>query len=151
MGEIQSLIGSHAVVRLPASATVLEAVTEMAARNVGAVLVAGPDLRPQGIFSERDLMRRVVLAGRESARVTLGEVMTRELYMVERRARIADVRKEMQARHIRHVPVLDCGVCVAVLSLRDLLRADLESCASELLETKLYIQGEGALGETPTQ
>jgi CBS domain-containing protein len=149
MGEIQSLIGSHAVVRLPASATVLEAVQEMAARNVGAVLVAEADLRPQGIFTERDLMRRVVLAGGEAARVKLGEVMTRDLYTVDRRSRIADVRKVLQARHIRHVPVLDDGVCVAVLSLRDLLRADLESCAIELHETKLYIQGEGALGESP--
>lgn len=147
MGEIQSLIGSHAVVRLPASASVLEAVQEMAARNVGAVLVAGPDLRPQGIFSERDLMRRVVLAGRDPARVVLGEVMTRELYVVDRRSRTAHVRKEMQERHIRHVPVLDDGVCVAVLSLRDLLRADLESCAFELHETKLYIQGEPSLDE----
>lgn len=149
MGEIQSLIGAHEVLRLPASATVLEAVREMAARNVGAVLVAEPDMRPQGIFSERDLMRRVVLAGRDSAGVTLGEVMTRELYTVERRALIADVRTAMQERHIRHLPVLDGGVCVAVLSLRDLLRADLERCAIELHETKLYIQGEGALGELP--
>ena len=147
MGEIQSLIGSHAVVRLPANATVLEAVQEMAARNVGAVLVSGTDLRPQGIFSERDLMRRVVLAGRDPSRVTLSEVMTRELYVVDRRSRTAQVRKEMQERHIRHVPVLDDGVCVAVLSLRDLLRADLESCAFELHETKLYIQGEPALDE----
>lgn len=147
MGEIQSLIGSHAVVRLPANATVLEAVQEMAARNVGAVLVAGADLRPQGIFSERDLMRRVVLAGRDPARVPLGDVMTRDLYVVERRARTAQVRKEMQERHIRHVPVLDDGVCVAVLSLRDLLRADLDSCAFELHETKLYIQGEAAQDE----
>src|SRR5262245_35771962 len=145
MGEIQSLIGSHAVVRLPANATVLEAVQEMAARNVGAVLVAGADLRPQGIFSERDLMRRVVLAGRDPSRVSLGEVMTRDLYVVDRRSRTAQVRKEMQERHIRHVPVLDDGVCVAVLSLRDLLRADLDSCAFELHETKLYIQGEATL------
>jgi CBS domain-containing protein len=150
MGEIQSLIGSHAVVRLPATATVLEAVREMAARNVGAVLVAGPDLRPQGIFSERDLMRRVVLAGREPARVALGEVMTRELYVADPHSRTATVRKEMQERHIRHVPVLADGVCVAVLSLRDLLRADLESCSFELHETKLYIQGERSLDEEPT-
>lgn len=149
MAEIQALIGSHAVVRLPAGATVLEAVREMTTRNVGAVLVCEPDLRPQGIFSERDLMRRVVLPGRDAAHVKLSEVMTHELYTVDRRAPIDRVRREMQERHIRHVPVLEGQVCVAMLSLRDLLRADLERFAHELHETRLYIQGEAGLTEPP--
>lgn len=147
MAEVQSLIGAHAVVRLPEGATVLEAVRAMAEHNVGAILVCETDLRPRGIFSERDLMRRVVLAGRDCARVRLSEVMTRELYTVDRRAPIDQVRRQLQERHIRHVPVLDGKVCVAVLSLRDLLRADLERCALELHETKLYIQGEPGTAE----
>ncbi|HVS19449.1 MAG TPA: CBS domain-containing protein [Planctomycetota bacterium] len=145
MSEIQSLIADRAVIRLPAGSTVLEAVQVMSAKNVGALLVAGDDLRPLGIFTERDLMRRVVLVGADPARVKLEEVMTRDLFTADRRSRTDEVRRELQARHIRHVPVLDGGVCVAVLGLRDLLRADLESTATELQATRLYIQGEAVL------
>jgi len=147
MGEIQSLIAARAVVHLPATATVLDAVREMTDKNVGALLVAGDDLRPLGIFTERDLMRRVVLVGADPARVTLSEVMTRDLYTADLRSRTDDVRRELQQRHIRHVPVIADGVCVAMLGLRDLLRADLERTAHELNETRLYIQGEGVPGE----
>lgn len=146
MPQIQSLISGRPVVSLPANTTVFDAVLTMTAQNVGALLVSGADLRPQGIFSERDLMRRVVAPGLDPRQVTLGEVMTRELYTAERSSLIATVRKALQERHIRHVPVLDGGVAIAILGLRDLLRADLEQCSSELLETKLYIQGETELG-----
>ena len=119
-----------------------DGVREMTAKNVGALLVAEADLRPLGIFTERDLMRRVVGEGLDAHEVTLADVMTRELYTADANSRVATVRSELQERHIRHVPVLAEGVAVAILSLRDLLRADLEQCSSELLETKLYIQGE---------
>lgn len=150
MGEIQMLIQSRSVVHLPPTATVLDAVQAMSERNVGALLVARDDLRPLGIFTERDLMRRVVLVGRDPATARLEEVMTRDLYTADLRSRTHDVRQALQDRHIRHVPVLDDGVCVAVLGLRDILRADLETTAIELHETRLYIQGEGVLEDPPT-
>jgi signal-transduction protein with cAMP-binding, CBS, and nucleotidyltransferase domain len=145
MPEIQSLLKGRPLVVLPATASALAAAQEMTRKNVGAVLVCGPDLRPQGIFTERDMLRRVVVPGLDPAKVTLADVMTRELYTVAPKDKIAVVRGELQARHVRHVPVVADGVALAMLSLRDMLSADLEQCSNDLHKTKLYIQGEAAL------
>jgi CBS domain-containing protein len=145
MPTIASLLTDRPVVTLTADASALDAARTMTERRVGALLVIDSAQRPSGIFTERDLMTRVVVPGRDPATTRLAEVMTRELFVTSPDARIAAVRQELQRLHIRHVPVVEGGRFVALLSLRDLLRADLEECSIERHKLTEYIHG----SETP--
>lgn len=71
MPELRSLITGRPVVTLPATASALDAAREMTRQKIGAILVVGADGRPRGIFTERDLMKGVVVAGRDPAAVRL--------------------------------------------------------------------------------
>jgi len=147
MPEIQSLLTGRPVLTLPETASALEAAREMSRNKVGAILVVDASGRPRGIFTERDLMTRIVVEGRDPSGAKLGEVMTRELYTSPPEGKVAEVRRELQQRHIRHLPVVKDERVVGMLSLRDLLRADLEQAAQELSETQRYIRGEA--GDLP--
>ena len=131
------------VVSLPTTASVLDATRLMVETHRGSVLVTGEGDEPAGIFTERDLMVRVIAKGLTPAEVTLGEVMTVDLYTVPPDRHVTNVRREMRERHIRHVPVIDSGRVLAVLSVRDLMRADLEETRHDAEALREYIQGEG--------
>jgi len=126
---------------LPESATAMAAARAMTEQHVGAVVVTSKDGRLSGIFTERDLMTRVVVPGKDLERTTLGEVMTRDLYHVAPDAEVATVRAEIQRRHVRHLPIVANGKLVGVLSLRDILRADLDSCLHEVEDLEKYFLG----------
>ena len=148
MPKIQSLLTGRPVLSLRQERSAFDAAREMARNHVGALLVTDAHDRPCGIFTERDLMVRVVVPGRDPARVLLSEVMTRELFTTPPDRKVAEVVRELQERHIRHLPVVSGERVIGMLSLRDLLRADLEQATTELTETRRYIAGE--LEEPPT-
>jgi len=126
---------------LPETATAMQAARAMTERKVGAVLVTSGEGRLTGIFTERDLMTRVIVTGKDIERTQLSEVMTRELYHVEPQEEVARVRVELQRRHVRHLPIVANGKLVGVLSLRDILRADLDSCLHEVEDLEKYFLG----------
>ncbi len=142
MKPIGEILGARAIHCLPEAATVLAAVREMSQQRVGAVLVVDTDGNLAGIFTERDLMTRVVLLGRPPESVRLAEVMTRELYTASPEELVSHVARELQERHIRHVPVVEGGRVIGVLSLRDLLRMLLAVREEELVRLTHYIQGD---------
>jgi signal-transduction protein with cAMP-binding, CBS, and nucleotidyltransferase domain len=123
------------------AATVLDAARAMTARKVGAVLLTTADGSLAGIFTERDLMARVVVPGKDPARVTLREVMTRDVFSVGPDHEVAHVRGELQRRHIRHLPVVVNGRVVGILSLRDILRADIDQMSHDVQELEKYFLG----------
>jgi CBS domain-containing protein len=143
MKPIAELIGGRPVHTLPASTTVLAAVREMDVHRVGAILVLDADEHLAGIFTERDLMVRVVVRGLDPSAVSLAEVMTRDLFTAAPTERVGEVAHKLQARHIRHVPVVEDGAVVGILSLRDLLAAHLEVKEREVEHLTAYIQGKG--------
>ena len=149
MRPIRDLITGREVVSLREDATALDAARSMTAQKVGCVMVTDAAGAPRGIFTERDLMTRVTVEGRDPGGVTLSEVMTRDLYTCEPTLRLQAVREEMSKRHIRHLPVVESGKLLAVLSLRDILRADLEVHAKDLEAMTAYIQGENESGQVP--
>ena len=126
---------------LPENATAMQAARAMTERHVGAVIVTSADGRLSGIFTERDLMTRVVVTGKDLERTKLSEVMTRELYHVGPEVEVARVRSELQRRHVRHLPIVEHGRLVGVLSLRDILRADLETLSHEVEDLEKYFLG----------
>lgn len=145
MNRIENLITQRSPLVLDRKTSVLEAAREMTARNVGAVTVCDSARRPVGIFTERDLMTRVIVAGLDPARVALEEVMTTRLLFARCDEPIEAVESEMQRLHVRHLPVVDLeGRLLGVVSLRDLLRADLRAREEELHALHDYICGADA-------
>lgn len=103
------------------TATVSEAVREMNEKGVGSLLVMG-ERRPAGIFTERDVLRRVVDADRDPALTRVGEVMTREMAAIDPAWHVEDAMRLMTERRLRHLPVMDGDELVGMISIGDLLR-----------------------------
>ena len=112
---------SDDLVSLPASATVLKAVQTMASREVGAVLVLTEDGLVGGIFSERDLLVRVVAAGLDPGETPLSMVMTRDVRFVSPGTSSEAALALMHLHRFRHLLVIDGPHIHGLVSMRDLV------------------------------
>ena len=112
---------SDELISVPASASVFEAVAVMAEREVGAVLVATEDRLVAGIFSERDLLARVVHAGRDPASTPLSMVMTRDVRFVSPGTTVEAAMALMHVNRHRHLLVIDGPTVHGLVSMRDLV------------------------------
>ncbi|MFQ5906754.1 MAG: cyclic nucleotide-binding/CBS domain-containing protein [bacterium] len=101
--------------------TVASAVKEMANHNVGSLVIV-ENQRPVGIFTERDLLKRVVAPGKDPAKMKIGDVMTKDVFTVEAGEFIGNVYHSLTEKGIRHAPVVEKGVLVGIVSARDLAR-----------------------------
>ncbi len=102
-------------------ATVQQAVREMNEKGIGALLVVDYDL-PVGIFTERDVLSRVVGGGLDPGSTTLDAVMTRDLIVVEPTTSVEQAMAIMTMKRFRHLPVVDGGHVVGLVSIGDLTR-----------------------------
>jgi CBS domain-containing protein len=118
--------------------TVLEAVRAMVERNIGAVPVIH-DGKLVGIFSERDLMRRVVAEGRDPRSTCLAEVMTGNPLAVNMNEELANCMALMRRHGFRHLPICHEGHLVGMVSLRDILLHDLSEKDDEVRMMRAYI------------
>jgi len=119
--------------------TVCEVAQTMADLSVGAIVVVeNGDLR--GIFSERDLMTRVVVAGLNPDTTTVDQVMSRDLATVDELAELEEAMELMHRYNCRHLPILREGQVVGLLSMRDLMNVELERKTEELEHMRQYIQ-----------
>ena len=123
MKQIAELIEGQTLTILESEDNVRAAAKRMADRNIGACAVVDSG-KLSGIFSERDIMSRVVAAGLDPNGTTVGSVMTRELVVIEPDADIDTALETMQTVGCRHLPVVDDGQLVGMLSIRDLLEVD---------------------------
>ncbi len=115
---IPDVVHDQALVHLEADATVREAAELMRAHNVATILIMEDD-RLLGIFTERDMVHRVVAEGRDPEETTLGAVMTRDPDTVARDMTALDALRLMQDGGYRHLPVVSRGKVVGVVSRRD--------------------------------
>ncbi len=104
---------------VPPEVTVAAAAEVLIRNQVGSVLVMDGG-RLVGIFTERDILRRVVGERRDPATTKVADVMTRDLVVMRPTSSVVDAMKVMAAKRIRHVPVVDGGAVVGVLSQGDL-------------------------------
>lgn len=131
---------------VPPSATVLEAVEVMAEHGVGAVAVVDEG-QLRGIFTERDLMLRVVLRGRSSRETRLAEVMTSPAETIADEASEEDALVQMVERHVRHLPIVGKdGELKGMLSIRNLLEHRVDELARELHSLDQYLANDGPGG-----
>ncbi len=121
-------------------ATVYDALELMADRNVGALLVL-EDGKLAGIFSERDYARKVILKGKWSKTTLVGELMTGKPIVIGPDKYIGDCMVLMTNHHIRHVPVMENGVLMGVLSIRDVVDAIIANQEDTIQELEDIITG----------
>ncbi|MBI2942790.1 MAG: CBS domain-containing protein [Candidatus Wallbacteria bacterium] len=127
-------------------ATVLEAVQAMARDRVGAVL-AVTDGKLEGIFTERDVMMKVVLAELNPATTPVARVMTRDVLTAPPDMTEDDALELMVDRHIRHLPIVDADQRLrGIVSIRNLLQDEVESLRGEVDSLVAYMGADGPGG-----
>jgi CBS domain-containing protein len=130
--SIRMIIEDQEVVTASADTTVLEAAQLMKKRDVGAVMVVEAG-RLVGIFTERDALFRVVADGRDVQHTQLSEVMTRSPQTLHPDKSFAEALHIMHTGGFRHVPVVEDGRAVGMISARDALGPELEDFVYEML------------------
>ena len=93
----------------------------MSTNDIGSVVVVKDDI-PIGIFTERDLVKRVVASGKNPTEITVSEVMTKQLITVDSEKKLREVYHGFVINHIRHLPVVENGHLVGIVSLKDIAR-----------------------------
>ncbi|MCK4654471.1 MAG: CBS domain-containing protein [Candidatus Cloacimonetes bacterium] len=93
----------------------------MSTYDIGSVIIVKDNI-PIGIFTERDLVNRVVARGKNCRKLKVGEVMTKELFTVSKDKKLREVYHVFVINHIRHLPVVENGHLVGIISLKDIAR-----------------------------
>ena len=116
---VRDIIERDRLVQVGPDSTVKKAVDEMAEHRCGSILVMEGDA-VLGIFTERDLMLRVVHQGRDPATTKMADVMTKTPDTIAADAPVADAIRAMDEFSYRYLPVIDAGRCIGVISTRHL-------------------------------
>lgn len=145
MTTVQHLVDSkidstHYAVK--ADETVLKALKLMANANIGSVLVMDSG-KIVGIFTERDYATKGELEGRTAAETRVREVMTEAMYTVTSSSSIDECMALMMQHHIRHLPVVENGKLVGILSMRDVVAAAFEERESKIKGLEDFIRDSG--------
>lgn len=140
--QLQTLLENKpaGVVSVPPEMTVAAAVDLINAKRLGAVLVmTGPQL--VGIFTERDVLRRVVGERRDPDTTRVGEVMTRDLFVMRPTATVQDAMTVVAERRCRHIPVVEDGRVLGIISAGDLNHWLIRNREVDVQQLVEYISG----------
>lgn len=138
METIGALLKDRPLFTISSDKTVRETADAMAARNVGALPVVEGE-RLVGLFSERDVITRVISKGLDPAATRLEDVMTKDLVIATTEEELSECLAKMQKAHCRHLPVVSGERLVGFISLRDLLQKDLSQKTEDLEYLKNYM------------
>ncbi|MGH8558803.1 MAG: CBS domain-containing protein [Methylococcales bacterium] len=133
-------VKGDAVFSVAPEAPVYEALQVMAEYDVGALVVV-KDERPVGMFSERDYARKVMLKGKSSKDITVGELMVRDIYYVSPEDSLDECMVIMTEKRIRHIPVLEDNRLVGMISIGDVVKNIISEQEFKIRELEKYIQG----------
>lgn len=136
--ELLSRKDSQNIHSVSPEASVFEAVTEMVAKNVGAMLVMR-DGALVGIITERDYLRLVTVQGRTARDTPVLEVMTRTVFYLTPDTSVDEAMSIMTEKRIRHLPVMDNDKVLGVLSIGDLVKAKAKDHEMKVRTLEAYI------------
>ena len=125
---------------IPGEATVFEAVQLMAGRNIGALVVLSRN-GLEGIFTERDYTRKVVLHGKSSKETLVSEILSKNLIVAAPDSTIEDCMRLMTENRVRHLPVLDGLELVGLVSIGDLVNWIITTQSETIHQLENYIAG----------
>lgn len=140
MSRVRDIVDSRQLFSVEESETVAGVARRMAELHVGAIVVL-KEGELSGVFSERDLMNRVVLERLDPERTPVAKVMSTSIATIDELASIEDAMESMQAHNCRHLPVLRGPRVVAFLSMRDVMNYELARKTEELHHMRAYIHG----------
>ena len=120
--------------------TVFEALRLMAEKDIGALLVFESD-QLVGIFSERDYARKVILQGKSSTETLVGEIMTPQVVYVRPEQTIEECMALMTEKRIRHLPVMEAGLVVGLISIGDVVKSIISEQEFVIEQLTNYITG----------
>ncbi|HXY51328.1 MAG TPA: CBS domain-containing protein [Terriglobales bacterium] len=132
---------------VPLEATAAEAIQTMLERHVGAVGIVDSEGRIAGIFTERDVLRKLSLSGQNPAAISVQQVMTTPVEMASLATTPGEALANMIERHYRHLPVTDAnGKLLGILSIRNLLQSRIDDLTRELDALEQYVSNDGPGG-----
>jgi CBS domain-containing protein len=142
MRSVRQLLEAKApeVFAIGPDAPVIEAIRLMAEKSIGALLVMQAG-KLVGIVSERDYARKIVLQGRSSREAPVSDIMTAQVITVGLDDTVEHCMQVVTDRRIRHLPVMDAGHVLGVVSIGDLVRAMIQDQQLELEQLQRYIAG----------
>jgi len=127
------------VLTIAPTANLSAAVQLLAERRIGALVVTGPDNRVAGILSERDIVRTLAARGTEALSDNVAVVMTRKVVTCAEADTIAVIMERMTDGKFRHLPVVDQGQLVGVISIGDVVKSRVEEIERESEALREYI------------
>ena len=131
---------SGQVLSIAPGATVFEAITVMADREIGALLVMEGEAL-LGILTERDYARKIIIQGKSSKDTTVHEIMTTKFMVVNSSHNVDECLAIMTEKHVRHLPVVDHGKVVGIISIGDAVKAIISEQTFTISNLVNYIMG----------
>jgi CBS domain-containing protein len=138
MHTLRQVIQRINLITAQSDSPVYDIAVTMSAERVGALPIVDNE-RLVGIFSERDLMTRVVVAGRDPHTTQVSDVMTHDVMTAGLEDPVETCLNKMQSVGCRHLPVVHTGRVIAMLSMRDLLRDEIDEQVEEIRSLRAYI------------
>jgi CBS domain-containing protein len=140
MSLVRDIVCDRELFHVEEGHSVADVARRMAELHVGAIVVLSGE-RLRGVFSERDLMKRVVLERRDPETTPVEKVMSTAVVTVDELATLEDAMELMQEHNCRHLPVTRGSSVIAFLSMRDLMNFELVRKTEELHHMRAYIHG----------
>ena len=122
-------------------ATVQDALQMMAEKNTGAVMIVDDQGQMVGIFTERDYARKVIQKGKCSLDTPMREIMTSNMVTIGPETNLEECMNLMSEYHIRHLPVMDSGRLIGMVSMRDVVETILDRKDDTIFNLENYILG----------
>ncbi len=126
MKSIKEMLDAKKLISVKSGTNIYDAVCYMAEQNVGLIPVFANDGKLLGVFSERDLVKRVIAKNVDLKTTKIDEVMTKELLLADISETHEQCLKKMQERGTRHVLIIENEKLVGIISMRDLLELDIK-------------------------
>ncbi|SKC85574.1 CBS domain-containing protein [Ohtaekwangia koreensis] len=143
MGKVRNILQGkgNVVFSVAPTVTVYKAIELMSLKNIGGLLITDAYGKLLGIFTERDYARKLILKGKSSKDTLIGEIMTENPVTVSPDNSIEDCMKTMTNRFIRHLPVVDDGELVGMISIGDVVRYIMDEQRGIIEDLEFYITG----------
>ncbi len=119
--------------------TLLDISRKLAARKIGAIVIVGDGGRLEGIISERDVIRALAERGEAALKVSVSEVMTREVVSCQENTTLDELMELMTQGRFRHVPVLEGGALVGIVSIGDVVKHHIAEVEMEVSAMRGYL------------